>query len=495
MLVLRSASSNVLFVCCCMRVVIHVTLSTCQLVMSAMTRNVVELEENLQNLILVQFLKKYGEDFVKVFEGLRAHPLLKQISLHSAEDCRLKYSELLKQEGLSKKMTDPADPRAHQSKNLLALSHILLNVRTAEIKLAIVEEEEKYFALLDEVKEMEKQGPKGYLHIEKGATSETIQTISKMDADVLPTISEPPSPNRSKAIASVEFQCDQTMPMSMDIDNTLEDRPSIDLNEIGKTQQDSSELAKTDFLDGENLAELPEGVVQSPSRDGTRVEDAAEKLRRAPGMISADRNGLTHITLKSRRGRSNNQVLNTEDTTDETVSRLAEAPMPRGPGRPGRRKKFPTVESTKEEHGNATTPPTTLVEGPDSPALLKKFQSNIIAVLNNISAHRFASIFATPVSSRDAPNYGTMIRKPMDIKTIKARIKNGDILTSSVFHKEILQMLSNAIMFNSEGSEVGKMAWEVGSHAEHLISMYKDTELVVQKEFEEDDRKSKRRKR
>ncbi|KAL9595174.1 MAG: hypothetical protein Q9219_006597 [cf. Caloplaca sp. 3 TL-2023] len=47
-------------------------------------------------------------------------------------------------------------------------------------------------------------------------------------------------------------------------------------------------------------------------------------------------------------------------------------------------------------------------------------------LMNDISAHKFASIFAKPLTEREAPGYHSLIYRPQDLKSIKQAITNGN---------------------------------------------------------------------
>ena len=47
-----------------------------------------------------------------------------------------------------------------------------------------------------------------------------------------------------------------------------------------------------------------------------------------------------------------------------------------------------------------------------------------------ISAHRNGNIFHNPIKPSEAPDYHEIVKRPMDLKTIKAKIKDGQIINS-----------------------------------------------------------------
>lgn len=46
-------------------------------------------------------------------------------------------------------------------------------------------------------------------------------------------------------------------------------------------------------------------------------------------------------------------------------------------------------------------------------------------IMNDVAAHKHASIFAKPLTERDAPGYKNLILRPQDIKSIKSAIYQG----------------------------------------------------------------------
>lgn len=51
----------------------------------------------------------------------------------------------------------------------------------------------------------------------------------------------------------------------------------------------------------------------------------------------------------------------------------------------------------------------------------------------------------------------------MDLKTIKARIKDGVIRTSRDFQRDVYLMFANAMMYNRPGSDIALMAEEAST--------------------------------
>lgn len=84
----------------------------------------------------------------------------------------------------------------------------------------------------------------------------------------------------------------------------------------------------------------------------------------------------------------------------------------------------------------------------------------------------------------------------MDLKTIKARIREGQIASSDEFQRDVYLMFANSLMYNRPGSDIFNMAEEVrlfpsyslvrGSHenqmmleSEAQINTFRQTEGII----------------
>jgi bromodomain-containing protein 8 len=82
---------------------------------------------------------------------------------------------------------------------------------------------------------------------------------------------------------------------------------------------------------------------------------------------------------------------------------------------------------------------------------------------SQISQHRNGNIFHNPIKNSEAPDYHDIIKRPMDLKTIKARVKDGNISNSLEFQRDVYLMFANAMMYNRPTSDIFHMAEEVSA--------------------------------
>lgn len=82
--------------------------------------------------------------------------------------------------------------------------------------------------------------------------------------------------------------------------------------------------------------------------------------------------------------------------------------------------KSPVVASFSQSHRNVPVPP-----DPTLVLTSKNFAKTTQLLLNEITAHKLAGIFAKPLSERDAPGYKDLVFRPQDLKSIKAAVSKG----------------------------------------------------------------------
>ncbi|KIR62430.1 bromodomain-containing protein 8 [Cryptococcus bacillisporus CA1873] len=106
----------------------------------------------------------------------------------------------------------------------------------------------------------------------------------------------------------------------------------------------------------------------------------------------------------------------------------------------------------------------------------------LFSLLETIASHRFGTIFESPVRKSDAPDYYSVIKRPMDLKTIKGKIKEGRIERIDELERDVLLMFSNAMMYNASDSQVYEMAKEMMKDCEGHFAHFRNMELELDKE-------------
>ncbi|KAG0176161.1 hypothetical protein DFQ29_006483 [Apophysomyces sp. BC1021] len=135
--------------------------------------------------------------------------------------------------------------------------------------------------------------------------------------------------------------------------------------------------------------------------------------------------------------------------------------------------------SVSGSESNVTSP--TAVTTPSSPdrkrgreeQRQKSWQKNINLLWREIANHKNGAMFMNPIKEATAPLYYDIVKHPIDLKTIKNRIKDGIIKTTVEFERDVVLMLTNSLMYNKEGTEIYQMAQKMWEDAAEQMKIFK----------------------
>lgn len=100
-----------------------------------------------------------------------------------------------------------------------------------------------------------------------------------------------------------------------------------------------------------------------------------------------------------------------------------------------------------------------LVDGGDGSAWNKdKYMGMCYRAWNAILSVAISIPFREPVDAKDAPGYFDIIKKPMDLATIKQKMADGTLKNPAEFHKDLQQIVKNAQVYNSKDSDIYELA-------------------------------------
>ncbi|GIY49219.1 bromodomain-containing protein 8 [Caerostris extrusa] len=106
----------------------------------------------------------------------------------------------------------------------------------------------------------------------------------------------------------------------------------------------------------------------------------------------------------------------------------------------------------------------------------KKWKRAVSIVLREISCHKNASVFLQKVTDDVAPGYSEVVHRPMDLSLLKKNIDNGITTTTEEFHRDLMLMFQNAIMYNSSDHDVFQMAMEMQKDVIKMIMTFLQTQ-------------------
>ena len=114
----------------------------------------------------------------------------------------------------------------------------------------------------------------------------------------------------------------------------------------------------------------------------------------------------------------------------------------------------PANSSTVSVQGQSMSPqvdPETM--DTESPSY-RSWKKSILLLWKTAAQHKYAHIFIHPVTDELAPGYSATVRRPIDLTTIKRKIDSNEIRTTAQFHRDMLLMFHNALMYNNASHSV-----------------------------------------
>lgn len=105
----------------------------------------------------------------------------------------------------------------------------------------------------------------------------------------------------------------------------------------------------------------------------------------------------------------------------------------------------------------------------------KSWKKSILVLWKSANQHKFAPIFHHPVTDDLAPGYSSTVIRPIDLTTIKKKIDTNVIKTTAQFHRDMLLMFTNALMYNNSSHSVYAMAIQMMTEVMDNISEFYNT--------------------
>jgi len=267
------------------------------------------------------------------------------------------------------------------------------------------------------------------------------QTSETDDAQVQPledATAQPPAEVSADVEIPIDSQIATTLPVQ---DDLLEPAPA-DITEIAP---EDAELTTVD---------VPATSTQAPETTQMDAEEPTESDDKANGK-SQQREGKRKLA-----------------DADNVEESLREKKRPRDDSI------SEDVEESALQRTAASVEPASQHQTPPS-VPNKRFQTVIGMLHSQISQHRNGNIFHNPIKNSEAPDYHDIIKRPMDLKTIKGRVKDGLISNSLEFQRDVYLMFANAMMYNRPSSDIYRMAEEMMAESEVHINTFRQTEGFI----------------
>ncbi|KAL4075827.1 hypothetical protein J3A83DRAFT_4223148 [Scleroderma citrinum] len=419
----------------------------------------------VERLILAQAVYEFGADaWPTVSKVVSKHPALARPNqFFSPQSCQAIYTRLLHDASLE---WSDANKMPHAPLNLkLAQRHYL--TRLLELRDLIAAEEAKFKRLFTEINE-----------IRSGGWDEKIRAKLTGEASELNLVTPPeeqPSPAQGdqepggqdasmlhthspSEILHTEEREHSPRDIAYEIPDTNPDQVEIivveDLTNMPSEPSPNDAMEVDEAIPVEESATTADGeepaAVRSPEAI-ISLEMASPREDQNLGKRKvSDTENLDDSARDKKKPREQSASTDIDEQALEAQSVEtpgAQPPSESAVGSSSRRR-----GTTGSEHGPHAQVPA---------VLNKRFQTVIGMLHSQISQHRNGNIFHNPIKSSEAPDYHEIIKRPMDLKTIKARVKDGVITNSLEFQRDVYLMFANAMMYNRPGSDIYQMAEEV----------------------------------
>lgn len=78
------------------------------------------------------------------------------------------------------------------------------------------------------------------------------------------------------------------------------------------------------------------------------------------------------------------------------------------------------------------------------------FNAFLHSILQQLVAKDTGQIFIEPVDQNEVPDYGDIVKHPMDLQTMEFKIKNFEYNNLEAFENDFNLMISNCLSYNSK---------------------------------------------
>ncbi|KAI0335468.1 hypothetical protein GY45DRAFT_1366563 [Cubamyces sp. BRFM 1775] len=449
---------------------------------------------NVERLIFAQAVHEFGATaWPEVAKLLSNHPLISQPKgTFTPQSCPTLHRLLMEDAGLEWSESD-IGPRSEKHLKLAQRYYV---ARVTELRELIAAEETKFKTLVTEIDEIRSGAWDDKIRASVGIVSEheqETQTKEVEDAAKHEHIDadEPTGASREEAIV-VEPQpaVENAEAEAEEPDDAIDRGAEAGEEEavIDTEKEEGSDNEAVDELIGNFSSEKPPPSQQeeeppaAPDEDVVQEEKPEMEVDEAEEEVDAE----AQATPQPADSSPDDEALQEPDSPEVPISVAQEAAFAsRAEGKrkasdadtymldAQRERKRAREESEPADEDDI---PPKMRRKSDAPVVSKRFQ-NVIGMLHSqISQHRYGNIFHNPIKKTEAPDYHDIVKRPMDLKTIKSRVKDGLISNSLEFQRDIYLMFANAMMYNRPGSEIYNMAEEMMLSSEREINAFRQTE-------------------
>ncbi|KAI7893707.1 uncharacterized protein EV154DRAFT_130821 [Mucor mucedo] len=385
----------------------------------------------LEKLLLSQAVYKYGEDnWFQIARNLKHHALLDRPSDYfNQKNCSLQYYLMVEEMDKHKRQSYSQDMPM-----VVRIARELYSLRLEELKRAISEDEEKFLILVSEIDDIRAgkwdnqllglpEPPK-----DPEPTQQTEDQISPVE-DI--TKNELLAEEQQKVEAD-NLENEARNVRNRDVTPDMSGMPAVDTPPrnipTSPIELERSELDQTTPGSNVNLETQEQSydtyMDQQTHPLKNRIDDSdvtdlpalkRQKIDDTPSAVFEDKDShyfdhIGHDAVRTDYSTDVSQGTTPADTYDAVL-------------REG-------TESVAGSESNAATPTNERRKGGNNMVgkddqRHKSWQKNINLLWREIANHKNGAMFMNPIKETIAPHYYDIVKRPMDLKTIKNRIRDG----------------------------------------------------------------------
>ncbi|KAI8593706.1 hypothetical protein BDZ88DRAFT_503431 [Geranomyces variabilis] len=408
----------------------------------------------LESLILVQAVYKHGEDsWTQVSKLLRTHPALaRPMEFFTPRNCEKHFQALVAEVvGTTVPVVGTVAPEMMPMAQVARKLHIQ---RIEEIKALLREDEEEFRKILHEMDD-----------IRTGKWDERLKAEWKETHPVGVATADAPAGSGDQASVQAASASEEGHTVPEPAEESAESSDPLPAIPATPTRAEPKRRGRKPSTAKPPLAPLnvspvvvPVDVDRPPSANATTPKKGSAASPVAPSPRSAN--------------------LKDEEPTPASAQGKDLAPSPTKKSFAGRRGSI--AQSRKAT--NDSSDPLDVDSGAEnsdgerkkslkSDPALQIWRKTVYFILTKIADHRYGNVFATPVKD---DNYHAVVKQSMSIDAVRARVRRGITTTTAQFHRDLLLMFTNAIMYNNEDSEVYSMAQEMKDFVDaEIVNLHK----------------------
>ena len=110
-----------------------------------------------------------------------------------------------------------------------------------------------------------------------------------------------------------------------------------------------------------------------------------------------------------------------------------------------------------------------------APAMTEEEKKLLRQITNNLMKTKTSRHFQEPV--KDNPKYFMAIKEPMDLKTLKRKLIDGDYASRQEYQRDFRLIIDNALQFHEPDSEIAKDARSLSARFEEKMTMLSLTDM------------------